>query len=169
MLKPLLFTAPLAAALAVALPAQAQQPSAYQSADAIVFTANSVLVALDQGKAINVFNATPVFVRQQVTQPDFINGLTSERARLPAELQREWVSVERVVLTLNTTRQVVPCANVVYRAQGLRAPVHERVSLCWQDNHWLPTGYSVLVGQAAPAQPPAPTPAPPAPAAPGRR
>lgn len=158
----------LAAALAcyTALPALAQSSAAeqaYNSADNIVHMANSVVLALDQDKALDVFKATPVFVRQQVTQADFINGLTSERARLPAQVQRQWVSVERVALTLHGTQQVVSCANVVYQLTGLPVQARERVSLCWQDNsYWLPTGYSVLVQQApAPAgRPAAPAPAP---------
>lgn len=127
--------------------AQAQTPAQQPLADA--FAPNTVLAAAlhtlqqvdaKQGNALHA--QAPAFVKDAIKRNAFSKGLAQERGKIGAISSRQWVNINRIVMTPGPNQPPVACANVRFVALQQNTPVgNEQVSMCWDQQQWRATGY----------------------------
>lgn len=140
----------LAAGLAaVALGALVGTAQAQQAPADDAFAPNTLLAAALQtlqqvdAKQGNALHAqAPDFVKNAIKRNAFSKGLAQERDKIGTISARQWVSINRVVMTPAPNQAPVACANVRSVALQQNTPVgSEQVSLCWDQQQWRATGY----------------------------
>ncbi|MDO4794916.1 MAG: DUF4019 domain-containing protein [Brachymonas sp.] len=115
------------------------------------FAPNTVLAAAQQtlqqvdAKQGNALHAqAPAFVKEAIKRNAFSQGIAQERGKLGAISARQWIGINRVVMTPAPNQAPVACANVRFVALQQNTPVgNEQVSLCWDQQQWRATGYLV--------------------------
>lgn len=138
----------LAVGLLAALGALAGAAHAQQSTND-AFAPNTVLAAALQtlqqvdAKQGNALHAqAPDFVKNAIKRNAFSKGLAQERDKIGSISARQWISINRVVMTPAPNQAPVACANVRFVALQQNTPVgSEQVSLCWDQQQWRATGY----------------------------
>lgn len=131
--------------------AQAQAPTPAQQPLNDAFAPNTMLAAALQtlqqvdSKQGNALHAqAPAFVKEAIKRNAFSKGIAQERGKIGAISARQWISINRVVMTPAANQPPVACANVRFVALQQNTPVgNEQVSLCWDQQQWRATGYLV--------------------------
>lgn len=131
--------------------AQAQTSTPAQQPLNEAFAPNTVLAAALQtlqqvdGKQGNALHAqAPAFVKEAIKRNAFSKGIAQERGKIGAISARQWISINRLVMTPAANQPPVACANVRFVALQQNTPVgNEQVSLCWDQQQWRATGYLV--------------------------
>lgn len=127
------------------------------------FAPNTILIAAEQAlqqvdakQGAALHKQAPAFVKNKVKQNTFTKGIAQEREKIGTVNARQWVSINRIILTHDEKQPPVSCANVQFVALRQNALAGtEQVSLCFDQQQWRTTGYMAAApqtqAQAAPA------------------
>lgn len=133
----------IAGAAASAALAQPMQPEADNSAAEVLRAAAVAMRLIDEERGADLWKASSPFIRERLSQADYVGGIQRARKQVGTVTWREWANIGRFREPADTPQFPAGLyANVDYVTQtSAKGTLRERLSLRLESDGWHPVGY----------------------------